>query len=170
MDKQQESVISNPLLVSVIPPEFPTVVVTGIKTDSELYPILIAMISYFPSLVPIFRGKGLNNRQKIFLCAFYGTGINISAAQKLTGIYGHSSWKSNDVGYLEAVEQITDIIIDNVEFKLFKYIQADNLSAIQFFLKTKGRHRGYGDKMEVTTKKADMSQQILTALKRKYAK
>ena len=44
---------------------------------------------------------------------------------------------------------IDDIILDFAEKQLFTQISENNTTATIFFLKTKGKHRGYVEKTEV---------------------
>ena len=56
--------------------------------------------------------------------------------------------------------------IDVAESSLLALIKKKHFPAIKFFLETKGRHRGYSTKIEVTH--IDDSNEILQALARKY--
>lgn len=49
-----------------------------------------------------------------------------------------------------AWEAIKGETLDTVELKLWQKIMADDLQAITFFLRTKGRERGYTERTEVT--------------------
>ena len=48
-----------------------------------------------------------------------------------------------DVFFKEKVSQIEEKTLDYVEKKLLHEINKGNMNAIQFYLKTKGRNRGY---------------------------
>jgi hypothetical protein len=50
----------------------------------------------------------------------------------------------------EAYEEANETNLDIAEGKLLEQVRAGDPKQIQFFLRTKGRSRGYGDKMEVT--------------------
>lgn len=50
----------------------------------------------------------------------------------------------------KCLEEITAKSLDLAEGKLLKAINDDNLSAIIFYLKTKGRDRGYCERSEIT--------------------
>lgn len=53
------------------------------------------------------------------------------------------NYKKEDKEFADAVEEINESIIDVVESKLLTQINDNNLTAIIFYLKTKGRYRGY---------------------------
>lgn len=50
---------------------------------------------------------------------------------------------------LEVVEEVTERHLDVAEQQLLLLVGQGNLGAVTFYLRTKGRHRGYGDKLEV---------------------
>lgn len=50
----------------------------------------------------------------------------------------------------EAWESAKNGAIDYVEGKLFEQISHDNITAIIFYLKTQGKHRGYSERFEHT--------------------
>jgi hypothetical protein len=55
----------------------------------------------------------------------------------------HYRWLKQDEKYLNAVLAIEDITLDFAESHLHKQIRNGNVSATIFFLKTKGKKRGY---------------------------
>lgn len=56
---------------------------------------------------------------------------------------------NTDQEFKAAVDDITDITIDFVESQLFKKIREGDNQAILFFMKYKGRKRGYTEKIEI---------------------
>lgn len=50
-----------------------------------------------------------------------------------------------------AVKEITAESLDMAESQLMKGIQNGNMTAIIFYLKTKGKHRGYSERIETDT-------------------
>ena len=52
----------------------------------------------------------------------------------------------------EAVEDAKEKLYDTVESKLYERIEASDLTAIIFFLKTRCKHRGYSEKQIETPK------------------
>lgn len=55
----------------------------------------------------------------------------------------HYNWMQNDDDYRKAVEDIQEVALDFVESNLFKQIAAGEQAATIFYLKTKGKKRGY---------------------------
>ena len=60
----------------------------------------------------------------------------------------HYSWMKKDPKYAEEITSIEDIAIDFAESKLQKQIENHDTTATIFFLKTKGKRRGYVEKIE----------------------
>lgn len=58
-------------------------------------------------------------------------------------------WLANDPEFKETVEQISEKQQDFVEKALITNIREGNASSIQFYLKTKGRKRGYQERQEI---------------------
>lgn len=75
----------------------------------------------------------------------------VSAAAKKAGITRptHYNWMRDDEDYRKAVEDIENVTIDFVEGRLLQRINSDSDTAIIFYLKTKGRARGYIERSAV---------------------
>ena len=77
-------------------------------------------------------------------------GIVTSAAMKVGIDRGtHYSWLKADEEYRQAVEDIGDIALDFAESQLHKQIQNGEVSSTIFYLKTKGKKRGYIERSEI---------------------
>ena len=61
----------------------------------------------------------------------------------------HYNWVHNDPAYKAAVDSITNSCLDFAESKLFQKIAAGDGYSIIFYLKTKGKHRGYVEKDDI---------------------
>ncbi len=58
-------------------------------------------------------------------------------------------WLKDDPDFKEAVEGIKDIALDFAESSLHKQIKEGSTPATIFYLKTKGKHRGYIERTEI---------------------
>jgi len=58
------------------------------------------------------------------------------------------SYYKDDNEFAKEVDEVSNIALDFAESKLFDLIKDKNITAIIFFLKTKGRHRGYSERIE----------------------
>ena len=89
----------------------------------------------------------------------------VTTAAKIAGIdrSTHYEWLKEDDEYKLAVESIEDIAIDFAESKLHSQIEKGDTTATIFFLKTKGKKRGYIEKQEygLTNKNGEDVVQII---------
>jgi hypothetical protein len=77
-------------------------------------------------------------------------GVVTSAAKTVgVGRTTHYLWMQEDKEYKAAVEELSDVAIDFAESQLHKQIKDGNSTATIFFLKTKGKKRGYVERQEV---------------------
>jgi hypothetical protein len=77
-------------------------------------------------------------------------GVVTSAAKAVgVGRTTHYLWLQEDKEYKAAVEELSDVAIDFAESQLHKQIKEGNSTATIFFLKTKGKKRGYVERQEV---------------------
>ena len=60
----------------------------------------------------------------------------------------HYHWLKTDELYKEAVESISEMAIDFAESSLYEQIKEGNTPATIFYLKTKGKNRGYIERKE----------------------
>lgn len=75
----------------------------------------------------------------------------VTKAAKLVGIdrSTHYDWYRNDPEYKAAVDDIGNIALDFVESKLHEMINDKDTTAAIFYLKTKGKGRGYIERQEI---------------------
>ena len=75
----------------------------------------------------------------------------VTTACKSVGIgrTTHYMWLDEDPEYRAAVESISDIAVDFAESSLHKQIKDGNPTSTIFFLKTKGKKRGYVERQEI---------------------
>tara|TARA_R110002167_G_scaffold340985_1_gene549115 strand:+ start:346 stop:696 length:351 start_codon:yes stop_codon:yes gene_type:complete len=79
----------------------------------------------------------------------------VTTAVKQVGIARSTfyEWYKDDKEFKDAVDDISNIALDYAESRLHKQIGDDNTTATIFYLKNKGRKRGYWEKqqMDMTT-------------------
>jgi hypothetical protein len=86
----------------------------------------------------------LSEKQELFLDLLEKSLGVVSLALQKSEISkeDYDNWMKNQA-FKKRVDNINELSIDFVENKLLKKIQNDDLNAIQFYLKTKGKRRGY---------------------------
>jgi len=75
----------------------------------------------------------------------------VTQACKVVGIsrQTHYNWLDLDDEYKQAVQDLGDVALDFAESKLHKLIDSGNPAATIFYLKTKGKNRGYVERQEI---------------------
>lgn len=95
--------------------------------------------------------KSSTAQKKAMLQALEQTlGVVTTAAKKI-GIdrTSHYYWMKNDEKYKEAVEELSNVSLDFAESQLHKQIKEGSAAATIFYLKTKGKQRGYVERQEI---------------------
>lgn len=79
---------------------------------------------------------------------------NITEACKMTGLNRNTFYDyfNNDPNFKQTVEDVAEMRVDFVEAQLDKLIEDMDSKAITFFLKTKGKNRGYVERTEIESK------------------
>lgn len=95
--------------------------------------------------------------KKAMLEALYKNLGIVSKAAEVAGIGrgSHYRWMEEDEEYRREVESVPDYVLDFVEDKLHSLIKDQDTTATIFYLKTKGKKRGYIERSEL-----DMSGQV----------
>ena len=77
-------------------------------------------------------------------------GVVTTACKKVgvgrTTFYG---WLETDKEFAKAVDEIGEVALDFAESQLHRQIKDGNTTATIFYLKTKGKHRGYVERQEI---------------------
>jgi hypothetical protein len=75
----------------------------------------------------------------------------VTTAAKQAGISRktHYQWLKEDDDYRQSVEELSDVALDFAESQLHKQIQNGEVTSTIFYLKTKGKKRGYIEKTEL---------------------
>lgn len=91
------------------------------------------------------------NRKRKWAEAFKKT-FNRAKACQATGVHRATVWRwmKEDKAFSETVWEIEESVLDIAESRLVELVQAGNLQAIKFLLRSKARERGYGDRLEIS--------------------
>lgn len=94
--------------------------------------------------------KRLTAKQKNFIEAYKKQATNVSRACESVKISRQTyyDWLTN-LTFKEEIEHISEGMIDFAESMLYSNIKKGKESSILFFLKTRGRSRGYIEKKEI---------------------
>jgi hypothetical protein len=90
-------------------------------------------------------------KKEEFLKVFDKSAGNISLTCKVLKISRETfyRWCREDKKFKKEADEIRESLIDFAESQLLKKIKNEDLGAIIFFLKTKGKSRGYTEKQEI---------------------
>jgi len=106
----------------------------------------------------------MNPKKTAFIKHLHNKFGNISETCKEVGINRttYYNWLKNDEEFAEQINAIDEYIVDSVEKELYKQIKDGSTVATIFYLKTKGKHRGYVEKQEIdhTSKGESVAPQI----------
>ena len=89
------------------------------------------------------------NKERLLKALESSLGV-ITTALKATDLSRTNfyKWLKEDEEFAAKVKEIENVSLDFAESKLFEQIQENNTSATIFYLKTKGRKRGYWEKQQ----------------------
>ena len=93
--------------------------------------------------------KKQKNKELLLSCLEKSLGV-VTTATKMANISRsvHYVYMDEDPEYKRAVEDIQNIALDFVESKLYGKIKKDDTTCIIFYMKTKGKNRGYVERIE----------------------
>jgi hypothetical protein len=94
--------------------------------------------------------KSLQYKKELIVAMELCHGI-VSDACKSVGVsrVTYYDYYNNDPEFKTSIDEIDGSVLDFVEGKLFKLIEKGDVAAILFYLKTKGKRRGYIEKSEI---------------------
>lgn len=98
--------------------------------------------------------KSTEDKKGAFVKAFAQSRGIIAPACKAVSINRttYYDWMERDPAFAEEVEAIRQEQIDTVESALLNKIEGGDTTAVIFYLKTKGKERGYSERTELTGK------------------
>jgi hypothetical protein len=111
-------------------------------------------ISNYEVTNEIIRSKQdfLTRRQRLILKTLAKCNGIITHAMKL-GRFNHCThqkYMRENSKYSEAYNEIVESTVDMAEQSLLNQVVGENTAATIFYLKTKGKHRGYVERQEIT--------------------
>ena len=94
----------------------------------------------------------MTRKMKDFLEAYDRSLGNVSTACRAVGITRRTfyNWKNGNEGFRQSVEELDAYNLDFAETMLMKHIREGDTTSLIFYLKTKGRERGYVERVEAT--------------------
>ena len=97
--------------------------------------------------------QNTDKKKKDFLVSLKKNNGNISVACIAANIgrQTYYDWIEKDNGFKQDCENVQEALIDLAECKLIENIEGNENTAIIFYLKTKGKKRGYIEKQEIDT-------------------
>lgn len=97
------------------------------------------------------------DKKKKFMVAFKESKAIVTVSCITTGISRQTfyNWMENDEAFKLEVEDARELQIDFVESKLLDMIEAGDTTAIIFYLKTRGKNRGYNEKIAIISEKSE---------------
>ena len=103
--------------------------------------------------------KNLEVKKRLFLSAFIKNKCNITQTCRVTGINKQTyyNWKKSDELFNKYLSEVGEIVTDHVEGRLHELIDNLNPSAVIFYLKTKGKQRGYQQSANIDHTNSDGS-------------
>ena len=92
-----------------------------------------------------------NTKKRAMIKALESTLGIVSTACKKVGVsrITHYEWYKTDDEYKAGVDSVADIALDFAESQLHKQISGGNPTSTIFYLKTKGKKRGFVEKTEI---------------------
>ena len=92
-------------------------------------------------------------KKKLFIDNFLGSLANISVCCKKVGISRQTfyQWSKEDEEFKLEVQNVQEELLDFAESVLFKKVREGSTAELIFFLKTKGKSRGYIERQEITS-------------------
>lgn len=103
------------------------------------------------------------NKKKMIEALEMSLGV-VTSAVKAVGIHRstHYEWYNEDPEYRKAVDDVVNVSLDFAETQLFQSMKDQNVTAVIFYLKTKGKQRGYIERSEFEFKKGEPDLSELT--------
>ncbi len=104
-----------------------------------------------------FSGLAVSEKKKVYLQVLNDALGNVTLATKTCGIDRSLpyKWRSGDIEFYQKVEEVSEVTLDYVEGCLMRNIKTGKEASIIFYLKTRGKKRGYVERTEITGEDGD---------------
>ena len=111
------------------------------------------------SNLTILGAKNLEIKQRRFIESFVKNMGNITKTCKTIGISRQTfyDWQKNSELFKKVVDEVNHVLLDFAEGQLFELMKDKNPSAVIFYLKTKGKQRGYQQSANIDHTNSDGS-------------
>jgi len=108
------------------------------------------------------KSNKIEQTKKALLEALEKTLGIVTTACKVVGVQRGTFYRyyNEDKDFAKAVKEIENVVLDFAESQLHKQIKDNNTSSTIFYLKTKGKNRGYIERQEITGKEGEPIQII----------
>jgi len=99
----------------------------------------------------------IQQTKKALLVALEKTLGIVTTACKIVDIDRSTFYKyfNEDKDFAKAVKDVDNVVLDFAESQLHQQIKDSNTASTIFYLKTKGKNRGYVERQEITGKDGD---------------
>tara|TARA_R100000808_G_C2094099_1_gene113398 strand:+ start:254 stop:625 length:372 start_codon:yes stop_codon:yes gene_type:complete len=103
------------------------------------------------------KSNKIEQTKKALLEALEKTLGIVTTACKVVGVQRGTFYRyyNEDKDFAKAVKEIENVVLDFAESQLHKQIKDNNTSSTIFYLKTKGKNRGYIERQEITGKEGE---------------
>ncbi len=143
--------------------------------ESPVKPKRVSEI-YSPTRIPTHRKKDqartIRNKKRMLAALLKNKGLIFLSCKRIGINHNtHYDWMKKDEEYNKAVVFILELQVDQIESKFLDNINEGNVQAQIFYLRTKGRNRGYIEKTEIESKNVNLNlsdtklNEVLDALK-----
>lgn len=105
--------------------------------------------------------KIVHNKKMLLLALEKSLGIVSTACQQAKiSRDTYYRYYNEDPEFRKKVEDLNEVVLDFGESKLFEAMNDNNVSSIIFFLKTRGKARGYVERTEVINSYTDLESEL----------
>ena len=103
------------------------------------------------------KSNKIEQTKKALLEALEKTLGIVTTACKIVGVQRGTFYRyyNEDKNFAKAVKDVDNIVLDFAESQLHQQIKDSNTASTIFYLKTKGKNRGYVERQEITGKDGD---------------